>query len=65
MLTTTQAAAELGITPTRLRAFIRADRLKAYPNPHGTARLIKPRDLDALRNLPTGRPRKLAKGAGQ
>lgn len=64
MLTTTQAAAELGISRQRLREFIAQGRLQAHPNQHGTARLIDPKDLKPLRNLKTGRPAK-AKGAAQ
>ncbi len=56
MLTTTQAAAELGITPSRLRVLIRSKRIPAQETMSGYR--IDPRDLKAIAERPTGRPRK-------
>ena len=53
---TTQAAKELGLSTGRLRQLILAGRLKAEKI--GRTWLILPRDLDAIRNRPTGRPPK-------
>ena len=56
MLTTSQAADALGVTPQRVRALILAGRLKAVKV--GRDWLIRPPDLDAVRNRKPGRPRK-------
>ena len=53
-LTTKQAAAQLGITPRRVRALITIGRLKAKKI--GRDWLIDSRQLDAFTPLPPGRP---------
>lgn len=55
MLTATQAAALLGITPRRVRALIKAGRLPAAK--FGRDWLITPTDLDTVRTRINGRPR--------
>jgi excisionase family DNA binding protein len=52
--TTTTAAAELGVTPGRVCAMIAAGRLKATRV--GRDWLIRPKELDAVRNRKAGRP---------
>jgi excisionase family DNA binding protein len=54
LLTTTRAAAELGVTPGRIRAMIAAGRLKATRA--GRDWLLVPKSLDAVRDRKTGRP---------
>ncbi len=61
MLTTAQAAAELGVTPCRIQALIRKGRLVAQKI--GRDWQIHPRALDAVRDRKPGRPRKLAASA--
>ena len=61
IITTTEAAKRLGVTPTRVRALIEAKRLKAFK--YGREWLIDPKDLEAVKNRKVGRPRKLRKGA--
>ena len=61
IITTTEAARRLGVTPTRVRALIEAKRLKAFK--YGREWLIDPKDLEAVKNRKVGRPRKLRKGA--
>ena len=56
-LTTSQAAAALGVSPRRVQAMIRAGRLKAIR--FGRDWLIRPADLDAVRVRPVGRPKKI------
>ena len=56
MLTTAEAAEELGITVRRVRALITAERLKATK--FGRDWAIRPVDLNAVRDRPPGRPRK-------
>lgn len=56
MLTTAKAAAELGVTPQRVRALIASGRLKATKE--GRDWLIDPPDLEAVRIRKAGRPRK-------
>lgn len=59
MLTTQQAADELGISPLRVRQLIHAKRLKATKA--GRDWLIQPRDLATVRTRTPGRPRLTAK----
>jgi excisionase family DNA binding protein len=61
IITTTEAARRLGVTPTRVRALIEAKRLKAFK--YGREWLIDPKDLEAVRVRKVGRPRKARKGA--
>ena len=61
IITTTEAARRLGVTPTRVRALIEAKRLKAFK--YGREWLIDPKDLDAVKERKVGRPRKARKGA--
>ncbi len=56
MLTTSQAADSLGVTPQRVRALIVAGRLKAVKV--GRDWLIEPPDLEAVKVRKAGRPRK-------
>jgi excisionase family DNA binding protein len=60
IITTTEAAKRLGVTPTRVRALIEAKRLKAFK--YGREWLIDPKDLDAVKDRKVGRPRKSRKG---
>jgi len=53
-LTTTTAAAELGVTPGRVRAMITAGRLQATLA--GRDWLIAPKALEAVRHRRPGRP---------
>lgn len=55
-LTTTQAAARLGVTPARVRQLIRAGRLTAKR--HGTDWVIDERALARVAVRKVGRPRK-------
>ncbi|HJP93171.1 MAG TPA: helix-turn-helix domain-containing protein [Pyrinomonadaceae bacterium] len=59
IITTTEAARRLGVTPTRVRALIEAKRLKAFK--YGREWLIDPKDLDAVKDRKVGRPRKMNK----
>ena len=61
IITTTEAAKRLGVTPTRVRALIEAKRLKAFK--FGREWLIDPKDLDAVKIRKVGRPRKVRKNA--
>jgi excisionase family DNA binding protein len=54
--TTASAAAALGVTPGRIRAMIRAGRLRARR--HGRDWSITAAALDAVRDRRPGRPRK-------
>lgn len=56
LLTTTEAAERLGITPRRVTMLIAAGRLAAVRV--GRDWLIEPAALDAVRHRPAGRPRK-------
>ena len=56
IITTTEAAKRLGVTPTRVRALIEAKRLKAFK--YGREWLIDPKDLEAVKDRRVGRPRK-------
>jgi len=53
-LTTATAAAELGVTPGRVRAMIAAGRLRATPV--GPMWIIAPEALEAVRKRKPGRP---------
>ena len=59
-ITTEEAARELGVTPQRVRALIKAGRLKAKSVGVGNRAtyLIRPADLDAVRDRKPGRPPK-------
>ena len=59
IITTTEAAKRLGVTPTRVRALIVAKRLKAFK--FGREWLIDPKDLEAVKDRKVGRPRKSRK----
>ena len=60
IISTTEAARRLGVTANRVRAMIRAKRLKAMKVGHEW--LIDPKDLDAVKERKVGRPRKSRKG---
>jgi len=60
IITTTEAAKRLGVTPTRVRALIEAKRLKAFK--YGREWLIDPKDLEAVKVRKVGRPKKARKG---
>ena len=59
IITTAEAARRLDVTPNRVRAMIRAKRLKAFK--FGGEWLIDPKDLDAVKDRKVGRPRKVRK----
>jgi excisionase family DNA binding protein len=59
IITTAEAARRLGVTTNRVRAMIRAKRLKAFK--FGREWLIDPKDLDAVKDRKVGRPRKARK----
>ena len=61
IITTSEAAKRLGVTPNRVRALIEAKRLKAFK--YGREWLIDPKDLEAVKVRKVGRPRKVRKGA--
>jgi excisionase family DNA binding protein len=63
IISTTEAARRLGVTANRVRAMIRAKRLKAMKVGHEW--LIDPRDLEAVKERKVGRPRKSRKGTNQ
>ena len=56
MITTLQAANDLGISRSRVYKLIRAGRIKAKKS--GGTWLIDPRVLRSVRNRKTGRPKK-------
>lgn len=56
MITTSQAAAHLGITPRRVLALIKAGRLPAQK--FGRDWMIDPKDLDKVKERKQGRPKK-------
>jgi excisionase family DNA binding protein len=56
---TTEAARRLGVSTTRVRVLIESGRLKATKV--GSAWLIDPKALDAVKNRKVGRPRKSGK----
>ena len=55
-LTTAQAAEKLGVSPGRIRQFIRDGRLPATQL--GRDYIIQPKDLAKVKNRKTGRPKK-------
>ena len=59
IITTAEAARRLGVTTNRVRAMIRAKRLKAFK--FGREWLIDPKDLEAVKDRKVGRPRKVRK----
>ena len=61
IISTTEAARRLGVTANRVRAMIRAKRLKAMKVGHEW--LIDPKDLEAVKERKVGRPRKSRKGS--
>lgn len=63
VLSVKQAAAELGVTCPRIIQLITHGRLKATRL--GREWMIAPKDLDGVRNRPTGRPPKARKGGAQ
>jgi excisionase family DNA binding protein len=58
VIDTTEAARRLNVTPSRVRAMIDSGRLKATKV--GIVWMIDPKDLEAVRDRKTGRPRKSA-----
>ena len=56
MLTTAEAAKELGVSPMRIRSLIYEGRLEAKK--HGRDWLIEPEALEAVRVRKWGRPKK-------
>jgi excisionase family DNA binding protein len=61
--TTNQAAQELGVTPVRVRAMIRAGRLIAEK--FGRDYIIKESNLELVRGRKTGRPSKPKENKGK
>jgi excisionase family DNA binding protein len=59
LISTTEAARRLNVTPSRVRAMIASKRLKAMRV--GIMWLIDPKDLDAVKDRKVGRPRKAGK----
>jgi excisionase family DNA binding protein len=59
LISTTEAAKRLNVTPSRVRAMIASGRLKAIRI--GIMWLIDPKDLDAVKDRKVGRPRKSRK----
>jgi excisionase family DNA binding protein len=59
IISTAEAARRLGVTANRVRAMIRAKRLKAMKVGHEW--LIDPKDLEAVKERKVGRPRKSRK----
>lgn len=59
IITTTEAAKRLGVTPDRVRKMIDAKRLKATKL--GNVWVIDPKDLEAVKDRKVGRPRKVRK----
>jgi len=60
IISTTEAARRLKVSPSRVRALIKAKRLKAMKVGHEW--LIDPKDLEAVKERKVGRPRKSRKG---
>jgi len=61
LISTTEAAKRLGVTPSRVRAMIASKRLKAIRV--GIMWLIDPKDLEAVKERKVGRPRKSRKSS--
>jgi excisionase family DNA binding protein len=59
IISTTEAARRLNVSPSRIRAMIDSGRLKAIKV--GKVWLINPKDLDAVKDRKVGRPRKTTK----
>ena len=59
LISVTEAAKRLNVTPTRIRAMISSKRLKATKV--GSMWVINPKDLDAVKSRKVGRPRKATK----
>jgi excisionase family DNA binding protein len=59
IISTTEAARRLKVSPSRVRAMIKAKRLKAMKVGHEW--LIDPKDLEAVKERKVGRPRKSRK----
>ena len=59
IISTTEAARRLNVSPSRIRAMIDSGRLKAIKV--GKVWLINPKDLDAVKYRKVGRPRKARK----
>jgi len=59
IIDTTEAARLLNVTPSRVRAMIESGRLKATKV--GIVWMIDPKDLEAVKDRKTGRPRKTRK----
>lgn len=53
-LTVSEAAAELAVTPTTLRNWDKAGKLKAHRHPVNNYRLYKTKDIEALKNAIRG-----------
>lgn len=59
IISTTEAAERLNVTPSRVRKMIDSGRLKATKV--GSVWLIDPKDLEAVKDRKVGRPRKSRK----
>jgi excisionase family DNA binding protein len=59
IISTTEAAKRLNVSPSRIRAMIGSGRLKAMKV--GKVWLINPKDLEAVKDRKVGRPRKSRK----
>jgi excisionase family DNA binding protein len=59
IISTTEAARRLNVSPSRIRAMIASARLKGIKV--GKVWLIDPKDLDAVKDRKVGRPRKARK----
>ena len=59
IISTAEAARRLNVSPSRVRAMIKAKRLKAMKVGHEW--LIDPKDLEAVKDRKVGRPRKARK----
>jgi hypothetical protein len=62
-LTTAQVAAALGLTQHRVRALARSRGVGWAVN--GRAWLFQPEDIERLRPLPPGRPRRISEGSNR
>jgi excisionase family DNA binding protein len=61
IISTTEAAKRLNVSPSRIRAMISSGRLKGIKV--GKVWLIDPKDLDAVKDRKVGRPRKARKAS--